>query len=846
MKKGIILFICIVQSVLCAAQSFYCKSIGLAEGLSQSGVTSVIYDNYGSLWVGTRYGLNEYRAGGIKVYVEGGDNHLDGSYVNFLFLDQNGSLWVSTDSGLSVYDESSGSFTLKSKHVVYSALDIPQEGKTLFGSASGMLEYSHVTKMFSLGGKPNTYIVGLYSYNSKVLVVDRGLGLFYYSPWESVEIPGFKDKVIMDSVLDGDELYLAVFREGIYRINLKTNAVKRFSTSNSALTYDVVLTLLHDGDKIWMGTDGGGVCILDKEKQRIYPFEQYFNHHTGNLPDKSVSKLYKDPHGNYWVGSVRNALYGFKPSNVNLLVPNVINAICISEDKIWTGTDDMGIACINQSSSAINYLASDKDDKISSICDYDSSRLLVSIYSKGFHLVNKRTGRKTPVVIVDRQTNAVECFTGNSPSAIKLQDGRFLMLAVNVYEYLPGIGRFLPYSREENVPLQQLSCIGRSGSTVYAMCSNGLMEIDTQSRKIRRLLQWDGINAASYNGNEIWFGSNSGLCRYFLDSGQVQNVETSLFKRVTSICHDSKGIMWLAADNTLFHYEDGRFELFGENEGFAPNEVLCSLASESGQAVYFGGTNGLVQIKDYSRPDSNTAKSVKLHNLSYLDRSSISLAVTINGSDPFEKLIYRYIVEGNEPYVIESYEDHIQLHSMKAGKYSVKVSFLQNDGRWSKSETVASFKIRNPWYRSTAFMLFLILLFLALTILLFVRIYNLKVESLEADLRQRNYVFTTKLDAYIESNLSDPSLDVSAIATEFAMSRAALYNKVKSALGKPVAEYIMEKRMQKARELLKVSSLSVTEISEKVGFTSPKYFSTRFRVLNNCSPMAYRRMSRED
>ncbi|MGN1225667.1 MAG: hypothetical protein ACI4TL_00350, partial [Candidatus Cryptobacteroides sp.] len=35
---------------------YYVKNIGIAENLSQSSVTCIRYDDYSSLWIGTRYG----------------------------------------------------------------------------------------------------------------------------------------------------------------------------------------------------------------------------------------------------------------------------------------------------------------------------------------------------------------------------------------------------------------------------------------------------------------------------------------------------------------------------------------------------------------------------------------------------------------------------------------------------------------------------------------------------------------------------------------------------------------------------------------------------------------------
>ena len=65
---------------------YYYKNIGIEDGLSQSSVTSVVYDPYGSLWIGTRYGLNEYRNHEIRsVYKLG--------CIHTLFLDDSERLW---------------------------------------------------------------------------------------------------------------------------------------------------------------------------------------------------------------------------------------------------------------------------------------------------------------------------------------------------------------------------------------------------------------------------------------------------------------------------------------------------------------------------------------------------------------------------------------------------------------------------------------------------------------------------------------------------------------------------------------------------------------------------------
>jgi AraC-like DNA-binding protein len=58
-------------------------------------------------------------------------------------------------------------------------------------------------------------------------------------------------------------------------------------------------------------------------------------------------------------------------------------------------------------------------------------------------------------------------------------------------------------------------------------------------------------------------------------------------------------------------------------------------------------------------------------------------------------------------------------------------------------------------------------------------------------------------------------------------------------------QYIIRKRIEKARELLALSDLSITEICLEVGFESLGSFSTLFHRVVGWSPSVYRARSRE-
>ncbi|MEO9871487.1 helix-turn-helix domain-containing protein [Ekhidna sp.] len=89
--------------------------------------------------------------------------------------------------------------------------------------------------------------------------------------------------------------------------------------------------------------------------------------------------------------------------------------------------------------------------------------------------------------------------------------------------------------------------------------------------------------------------------------------------------------------------------------------------------------------------------------------------------------------------------------------------------------------------------------------------------------------FLQKVIAIVEENLSDEDFEVPDLAQQLNMSRSNLLRKVKSLSGLSVSVFIRQVRLHHAKELLKANSLTVSEVSFKVGFGSTSYFTKCFR-----------------
>ena len=78
------------------------------------------------------------------------------------------------------------------------------------------------------------------------------------------------------------------------------------------------------------------------------------------------------------------------------------------------------------------------------------------------------------------------------------------------------------------------------------------------------------------------------------------------------------------------------------------------------------------------------------------------------------------------------------------------------------------------------------------------------------------------------------------------MGRNSLYNKLKQTTGMGTSEYINLRRIKKAEDLLLNTNLSVSEISDRLGFTYQRYFSTIFKKVKGVSPSQFRNNNGEN
>ncbi|GAA0929781.1 AraC family transcriptional regulator [Pseudonocardia zijingensis] len=83
-------------------------------------------------------------------------------------------------------------------------------------------------------------------------------------------------------------------------------------------------------------------------------------------------------------------------------------------------------------------------------------------------------------------------------------------------------------------------------------------------------------------------------------------------------------------------------------------------------------------------------------------------------------------------------------------------------------------------------------------------------------------------------------LDVPALARSAHVSESHFNRSFAAAFGETPHRYLLRRRMERAKALLRAGELSVTEVCLAVGYTSLGSFSTQFRRFVDESPTSYR------
>ena len=96
--------------------------------------------------------------------------------------------------------------------------------------------------------------------------------------------------------------------------------------------------------------------------------------------------------------------------------------------------------------------------------------------------------------------------------------------------------------------------------------------------------------------------------------------------------------------------------------------------------------------------------------------------------------------------------------------------------------------------------------------------------------------------ACLEAHL-DQRLTIEELCRRFSLSPTSLKTTFRRMYGQPLHRWLIQKRMQRARELMRTSDLPILRIAQDVGYSSVSQFSAAFKQHCGMTPGQYKKMS---
>lgn len=760
--RGLFIIVIILLSFceVKAKSEYYFKQLSLREGLSYPTVSAILYDSDGYLWIGTKSGLNRFDKYDIKSYFSDRIDSLSlpSNNIYFLIEDAYNNLWVGSDK-LSVYDRENDCFNVmecNGEPVRVTASMLEDDGVVLGGYRLYKYDYStRKIREIDFERKVKDQFSFIHPWkNGMWLLGTRWDGLWLYDKKSgSLSRWVIDDLKISAYYVDKDyNLWISPYGKGLKCISQDGHVIKEYTASNSDLSHDIILSIVERGNELWIATDGGGICIINKDNGEVNTIKHIAGD-ANSLPVNSIKCLYLDRDNNMWAGTIREGLLGIKKAYMRTyrsttggqygLSENAVISIYEDSDSlIWIGTDGGGMNVINRNKNMFIHYIFEKAKKITSITEFNRNELLLSTFDEGLYTFNKRTGVFSPFIIKDQETNDRICRIGLNVYVYKYSNDSIFFLADSVYSYDVNTRKFTSvrykFKRSYKNIINSLIRFAKSDNRLFLFSPFDLYMIDCKDNSMYLIFNTDGnmtINSAARDRNGVfWMGTDRGLVCFDPKVKSPEYVHTNLFHEVTSVFYDSKGRLWIGAQGMLFTYiiDRDRFIVWGESDGVVPNEYMPEAMIQSSNGdIFLGGMSGMLRIMSDVRLDDNVYPKIELSDV-LLNGSSIfnhndgniyklripwnytSLTIKVNTTDKdiFRKKVFRFTINGRETSnVIESYDHTMSIHSLATGKYSISVSCNMQDGGWSAPVTIMELDVTPPWWRSVWFVFSMLVLF---------------------------------------------------------------------------------------------------------------------------------------
>jgi signal transduction histidine kinase/ligand-binding sensor domain-containing protein/DNA-binding response OmpR family regulator len=592
------------------------RSLDPDLGLSNSNVMSIVRGPDEMVWFGTGYGLYRYDGTRIKTFLNSGDSlSLSHNSIQKLFNGPFGLLWIKNVNGqFDLYDpkleQIHRGLSLVGNRIEFASDSIgiiiqdrqnrfwfthPEKGITVFDPESGESRFLSSSK--EAGGLSSDRIASVQE-NSDGLIwvlsrdgyldlVDPNRLIVTRSTWikerKNFGVSNFE--LLIDS--DGDGWIFDPDRDlgliWVQGLTLETEQITN-STSPLKLNNNMVKAISENvKGEIWLGTDHGGINILNKKKREIeYLYDQ--NPNDEDSPQNVVYALYKDKEGILWVGTHKRGVSYYHPgllkfshiqknlTNSNSLPYNDVNAFVEdSLGNLFIGTNGGGLLFENRKTGSYRQFLSSPTNPNSLVGD----------------VIVDMTMDKRGVLWIGTYLNGLGSFDGENFQSYQFKgEGENSIPGPNVWKVF-----------EDS---KQRLWIGtlRSGLALLDSSRNSFTSFKTGDAPYFIHNQYITGFAEDTAGN-IWISGGSGLNVLNLETGfqryfSEETGEGLGEPNITDLFVDSKGVLWLTSINGLHYFDsqDSTFFQYSTDSGL-PSAYLVDLLEDQKGNLWISSQKGI-------------------------------------------------------------------------------------------------------------------------------------------------------------------------------------------------------------------------------------------------------------
>lgn len=304
------------------AAEYNFRSFTTEQGLSQNTVTSILQDEPGFIWIGTKDGLNRFDGLNFKTYRHDKFDSLSlgNGYIHSLYDTGKDKLLVGADDGLYIFDKCTETFrkfsktTLGGEGISHEVMAIKQDRNGIYWIASrwqGLFKYDPRIDFLSVyhrednnGGLSSEGIWDIFIDNDGILwlgTVDGGLNRFdpKDSSFEVFPIPRGKNDVMCIIEHGQNSLIIGSSETGVYIFDKDTRSMTPVVQECSDL---FIRKLLNASDRqVWIGTEEG-LYIWNQETGHVASEKMLYGNNF-SLTSNSIYSIFKDREGGMWIGT---------------------------------------------------------------------------------------------------------------------------------------------------------------------------------------------------------------------------------------------------------------------------------------------------------------------------------------------------------------------------------------------------------------------------------------------------------------------------------------------------------------------------------------------------------------